>query len=192
MTLLDVVGTWVQPAVSCTSGTPSYSAFWGSGSGVVPTRLRSRSSHRDGVELHVLENTAQYDAWYENPPAPPVRLKLTVRPGDTILAAVTITGKTVRFRLRNLTRKTVVNKKVAVAAPYLTSAEWIAQRAVSPRAPARAAWSAATVANFGSVDFVQAAATGSRHSGLIPDPALGGHGDSLDGLEERRAGLLFW
>ena len=43
-------------------------------------------------------------------PAAPVSLKLPVKPGDTISAAVTISGKTVSMRLRNVTRHTVVNR----------------------------------------------------------------------------------
>ncbi len=182
----NVVGTWVQPAVSCTSGTPSYSAFWVGLGGFDET---ASSLEQTGTESNCTSsNTAEYDAWYEILPAPPVRLKLTVRPGDTISAAVTITGKTVRFRLRNLTRKTVVNKKVATAAPDLTSAEWIAE------APASCSGSGSCavlpLANFGSVDFVQAAATGSRHSGLISDPAWAATAISLDGSRSGAPGFF--
>jgi hypothetical protein len=182
----NVVGTWVQPAVSCTAGTPSYSAFWVGLGGFDET---ASSLEQTGTESNCTSsNTAAYDAWYEILPAPPVRLKLTVRPGDTISAAVTVTGKTVHFRLRNLTRRTVVNKKVRMSAPDLTSAEWIAEAPATCSNSNRC--SVLPLANFGAVDFQQAAATGSRHSGLIPDPAWSATAISLDGSRSGTPGFF--
>jgi hypothetical protein len=182
----NVVGTWVQPTVSCTAGTPSYSAFWVGLGGFDDT---ASALEQTGTESNCSSaNTAEYDAWYEILPAAPVRLKLTVRPGDTISAAVTVTGGTVSFRLRNLTRRTVVNKKVKMAAPDLTSAEWIAEAPASCSGSGRC--SVLPLANFGSVDFLQAAATGSRHSGLIPDPAWAATAISLDGSRSGTPGFF--
>jgi hypothetical protein len=182
----NVVGTWVQPAVSCTAGTPSYSAFWVGLGGFDET---ASSLEQTGTESNCTStNTAEYDAWYEILPAPPVRLKLTVRPGDSISAAVTVTGKTVRFRLRNLTLRTVVNKKVKMAAPDLSSAEWIAEAPAS--CSGSGSCSVLPLADFGSVDFLQAAATGSRHSGLIPDPAWSATSISLDGSRSGTPGFF--
>jgi hypothetical protein len=182
----NVVGTWVQPAVNCTSGTPSYSAFWVGLGGFDET---ASSLEQTGTESNCTSsNTPQYDAWYEILPAPPVRLKLAIRPGDTISAAVTVTGRTLHFRLRNLTRRTVVNKKVTMAAPDLTSAEWIAEAPAACSGSGRC--SVLPLANFGSVDFQQAAATGSRHSGLIPDPAWSATAISLDGSRSGTPGFF--
>ena len=182
----NVVGTWVQPAVSCTAGTPSYSAFWVGLGGFDET---ASSLEQTGTESNCTSaNTAEYDAWYEILPAAPVRVKLAVRPGDTISAAVTVTGKTVNFRLRNLTRKTVVNKKVKKAAPDLSSAEWIAEAPASCSGSGRC--SVLPLANFGSIDFLQAAATGTRHSGLIPDPAWTNTAISLDGSRSGAPGFF--
>ena len=164
----NVFGTWVQPAVTCTAGAAaSYSAFWVGLGGLTET---STALEQTGTDANCSSSgTASYSAWYEIIPAPPVRVKLAVRPGDTISAAVTITGKTVAMRLRNVTLHTVVNKKVKLSRPDLTSAEWIAE---APSAcNGNGSCKTLPLANFGTVDFVNAAATGSKHSGLIADPA---------------------
>lgn len=173
----NVVGTWVQPAVTCTAGTPSYSAFW---VGLGGMTQEATSLEQIGTESNCTSTgAAVYDAWYEILPAPPVPLKIAVGPGDRMSAAVTITGRTVRMRLRNLTRRTVVNRKLTMAAPDLTSAEWVAEAPSSCDRSGRC--SVLPLANFGSVDFLQAAATGSRHPGLIPDTAWTSTAITLDG-----------
>ena len=104
----NVFGTWVQPAVTCTPSGGVYSAFWVGLGGLTET---STALEQTGTDANCSSSgTASYSAWYEIIPAPPVRLKLAVSPGDTISAAVTITGKTVAMRLRNLTLHTVANK----------------------------------------------------------------------------------
>jgi len=175
----NVIATWVQPAVTCVVGTPSYSAFWVGLGGMTQA---STSLEQIGTESNCTSaGTAKYDAWYEILPAPPVFLKLAIAPGDRVSAAVTITGRTVRMRLRNLTRRTVVNKKLTMAAPDLTSAEWVAEAPSSCTTSGRCM--VLPLANFGSVDFLQAAATGSRHSGLISDPAWKATAITLDGSQ---------
>jgi hypothetical protein len=164
----NVAGTWVQPAVTCTANTaPSYSAFWVGLGGLTET---SSALEQTGTESNCGANgTATYDAWYEIIPAPPVRVKLAVRPGDTVAAVVTVSGKTVKFRLQNLTLHTVVNKQVKMKSPDLSSAEWIAE------APSTCTDSnhctTLPLANFGTVSFIGAAATASKHTGLIADTA---------------------
>jgi hypothetical protein len=163
----NVAGTWVQPAVTCTAGPPSYSAFWVGLGGLTEN---STALEQIGTESNcAADGTASYDAWYEIIPAPPVPLKLAVRPGDTIAAVVTISGKTVKFRIQNLTLHTVVNKKTKMRTPDLSSAEWIAE------APSSCTDSnhctTLPLANFGTVNFLGAAATASKHTGLIADTA---------------------
>ncbi len=164
----NVAGTWVQPAVTCAAtGPATYSAFWVGLGGLAQT---STALEQIGTESNCSAlGVASYDAWYEIIPAPPVPLKLAVRPGDAINAIVTVKGKTVKFRIQNLTLHTVVNKTVKMRTPDLTSAEWIAE------APSQCTdnnpCTTLPLANFGTVDFVGAAATGSKHTGLITDPA---------------------
>jgi hypothetical protein len=173
----NVFGTWVQPAVSCVSGSSSYSAFW-VGLGGLAQGSTSLEQIGTGADC-AASGTPVYSAWWEILPAAPVSLNLPVRPGDTISAAVTITGKTVAMRLRNLTRHTVVNKKVKMAAPDMTSAEWIAEAPSSCNGSGSC--TPLTLASFGSVNFPKAAATESGHSGLITDPSWTATAISLDG-----------
>jgi hypothetical protein len=178
----NVAGTWVQPAVTCTANSaPSYSAFWVGLGGLTEN---STALEQTGTEANCgADGTATYDAWYEIIPAPPVPVKLTVRPGDTISAIVTITGKTVKFRLQNLTLHTIVNKKVKMKSPDLSSAEWIAE------APSACTDSnhctTLPLANFGTVNFLGAAATASKHTGLIADTAW--NQDTIE-LDARQGG----
>jgi hypothetical protein len=182
----NVFGTWVQPAVSCTAGTGSYSAFWVGLGGATES---ATSLEQIGTSADCpASGTPVYSAWYEILPAAPVFLKLAVKPGDTISAAVTLSGKRVSLRLRNLTRHTVVNKKLKLTAPDTTSAEWIAE---APSTCDRSGHcSTLPLANFGSVNFLQAAATGSGHSGLITDPAWTATAISLDGSGGQGFGQL--
>jgi hypothetical protein len=175
--LSNVFGSWVQPAVSCAPGSSSYSAFWVGLGGLTQA---STSLEQVGTSADcTAAGTTVYSAWYEILPAAPVGLHLAVLPGETISAAVTISGKTVSIRLRNLTRHTVVNKRLKMAAPDMTSAEWIAEAPSACNKSGRC--TTLPLANFASVDFVQAAATGSRHSGLISDPAWTTTAITLDG-----------
>jgi hypothetical protein len=173
----NVFGTWVQPTVNCTAGTGSYSAFWVGLGGLAPdaTSLEQIGTSADCTAA----GTPVYSAWYEILPAPPVTLRLAVRPGDTVSAAVTVSGRTVSMRLRNLTLHTVVNRKLKMAAPDLSSAEWIAEAPSACTSSNRC--TTLPLANFGTVDFLQAAATGSRHSGLISDPSWNATTITLDG-----------
>jgi peptidase A4-like protein len=163
----NVYGSWVQPAVSCSSGAPSFSAFWVGLGGVTEgsTSLEQIGTAADCTA----SGTPTYSAWYEILPAPPVWLRPAITPGDRVSAAVTVSARTVSVRLRNLTRHTVANAKRKLAAPDLTSAEWIAEAPSTCTGSGRC--TTLPIANFGSVDFLQAAATGSGHSGLIADPA---------------------
>jgi hypothetical protein len=165
-TFTNVAGTWVQPAVTCAANTPpSYSAFWVGLGGLTDT---STALEQIGTESNCAANgAASYDAWYEIIPAPPVPVKLAVRPGDTMAAVVTVSGKTVRFRIQNLTLHTVVNKKVKMRSPDLTSAEWIAEAPSSCTDTNHC--TTLPLANFGTVNFLGAAATASKHTGLISD-----------------------
>ena len=179
----NVFGSWVQPTVSCTSGSPTYSAFW-VGLGGLNGGSGSSALEQIGTGANcTAANAPVYSAWYELLPAPPVTLKLAVRPGDTIQAAVTISGHTVSMRLRNLTLRTVVNKKLAMTRPDLSSAEWIAEAPSSCNSSGRC--SVLPLANFGSVNFLKAAATGSGHSGLIADLSWSAAAVSLDGSNGR-------
>jgi hypothetical protein len=173
----NVFGTWVQPSANCASGSPSYAAFW---VGLGGLASNSRALEQIGTSADCsTSNTPVHYAWYELVPAAPVKLKLAIRPGDTISGAVTVSGQQVSLRLRNLTTRTVVNKKLRMVAPDLSSAEWIAE------APSTCTSSGncrpLPLANFGTVPFLNATATSAGHSGTIADTAWSSTAIELQG-----------
>jgi hypothetical protein len=98
-----------------------------------------------------------------------VTVKLKVRPGDTVSASVHVSGTTVTLKLTNATRRTSFRKRVTVAAPDLSSAEWIAEAPSTCTSWGRC--ETLPLTNFGSVAFKNAYATGNGHVGPIADPA---------------------
>jgi hypothetical protein len=168
LTFTDVVGTWVQPKLSCTKGRAASSGFW---VGLGGARDDSDTLEQTGTAATCTSSgKATYYAWYEVVPAPPTRVNLTIAPGDTILGAVAyIDGHTV-LELKNLTRGTAVTRRMSADAPDLSSAEWIAE-APSLCSSLNNSCRIDRLANFRRILFMQAAVTGAEHTGTINDPA---------------------
>ncbi len=162
----NVTGSWVQPKANCQNG-ESYSAFWVGLGGYSET---STALEQIGTESNCTsDGRAVYDAWYEIVPAPSIPIKMKIRPGDRITTAVLVQGTQVILQITNRSTGVRVTKRVTVKHPDLSSAEWIAE------APS-ACWSDGScetlpLANFGSVGFTAAAATGDGHAGTINDAA---------------------
>jgi hypothetical protein len=166
MSFKKVAGTWVQPAASCAAVGGTYSAFW---VGLGGLSEDSQALEQIGTESDCrASGTPTYSAWYELVPAAPVELTIKVRPGDTLSASVTVIGKTIYLRLRNVTRKTLFTKTLRMAAPDVSSAEWIAE---APSSCDSRGCQALPLANFGTVSFSRATATANGHAGTISDPA---------------------
>jgi Peptidase A4 family len=165
-TFTDVTGMWTQPSVSCHVGTWAGSGFWVGLGGFSET---SDALEQIGTSADCLTSgRPSYYAWYELVPAPPVRLSLRVEPGDRMLGAVAAIDGKIVLELKNVTRATRVTKTVDVAAPDLTSAEWIAE---APSMCDARNCSTIPLARFGRIPFGRAAATGDGHMGTITDPA---------------------
>jgi hypothetical protein len=104
-------------------------------------------------------------------PAAPVRLGLTVTPGDHISTRVGVSGSTVTINLSDETSGQSVSKTLTMSNPDTSSAEWIAE------APASCSQSATScsplpLTNFGTVKFSGATATTTDgHTGPISDLA---------------------
>ena len=189
----SVSGSWVQPAVKCTSSSDD-SAFWvglggadesggsasgsgdgsgfGGGSGV--GQSSDGSSQSDSLEQAGTEadcstgGTASYFAWYELVPAAPVRMDLAVHAGDHITTKVTISGSNMVVNMSNQTTGQSTTKTVPTNNPDLSSAEWIAE------APSQCDGSGSCtplpLSNFGTVNFTGASATTTDgHTGTISD-----------------------
>jgi hypothetical protein len=160
----QVYATWKQPTVSCTPGTPTYSAFW---VGLGGYGINSLALEQIGTEADCTNSgRMKMSAWYEMVPSPSRPLSLRVSAGDRLVASVTVTGRKVVLALRNLTTHKSVIKTVHSSQIDVSSAEWIAE------APSECvtinSCQTLPLADFGSVGFGSAGAqaTGAAKSGL--------------------------
>ena len=163
----DVTASWTVPTAVCAPGQRTFSAFW---VGLGGFSDESQALEQTGSETNCTgSGTPQYGLWYEIVPAPAVRINLKVAPGDRITAAVLVVDTQVILQITNTTRHVRFTKRSTVAAPDLSSAEWIAE---APSTCGRAGdCRTLPLTNFGAVSFTRAAATGDRHAGTIVDPA---------------------
>src|SRR4051812_32057055 len=160
-------GTWVQPAIDCTSTGTSASAFW---VGLGGNGESSNALEQAGTSAECkADGTASYSAWYELVPAPSITVALAIEPGDTITSTVTVAGKKVTMQVADVTTGKSVTKIKRMAAPDTSSAEWVAE------APSLCADNGScrtvTLSDFGKVKFTKASATADGHTGSISDQA---------------------
>jgi peptidase A4-like protein len=160
----DVSGSWVQPAAKCGSG-QTYSAFWVGlgGSGNQSSALEQTGTQADCNA----DGSTDYYAWYELVPSAPVRLGLTIQPGDHISAKVSVSGTNVTVSLSDQTSGQSTTKTLQMDSPDTSSAEWIAE------APSACDGSGSCqplpLSDFGTVQFTSATATADGHTGTISD-----------------------
>jgi Peptidase A4 family len=165
LTFTDVTGTWVQPAATCGASGAGYSAFW---VGLGGFATSSAALEQIGTESDCVDSkTPAYFAWYEIVPAPSVRINIKIHPGDTMTAAVLVKGSSVLLQVKDRTRDVTFTKRLTVANPDVSSAEWIAE------APSEcdARCQILPLANFGTVAFTHIAAIANGHPGTLTDPA---------------------
>jgi Peptidase A4 family len=160
-----VSGSWVQPAITAGT-TDSYSVFW---VGLGGSGGTSNALEQVGTEANDVHGKVEYYAWYELVPAGPVRLSLTVHPGDRLYAEVSVSGSSVTVAIADQTTNQWTRKTLHMASPDTSSAEWIAE------APSTCNGSGScrplALANFGSIRFLDARATANGHTGSISDSA---------------------
>jgi hypothetical protein len=186
VTFKRVSGNWVQPKASCGSGSRRYSAYW---LGLGGLHSYSKALEQIGTEADCAGGRAIYSAWYELVPSDPVGLKMTVRPGDTMSASVTVTGHTVKLFLANRTRGTVFSEQLVADKVDVTSAEWIAE---APSACDATGCETLPLADFGTASFANARATSTTgHAGAIADPAWSPLAITLSSDRHRRGGPGF-
>jgi hypothetical protein len=162
-----VASTWVQPAATCSAGQRQYSAYWVGLGGFhsTATALEQIGTQADCSS----KGQAFYSAWYELVPAASVHVPLAVRPGDTLSASVTVSGKTVKLYLANRTTGKVFARKVHAKHIDVTAADWIAE---APSSCDQGGCHPLPLADFGSMSFAGARATNTAgHTGSIRDPA---------------------
>jgi hypothetical protein len=172
-----VFAAWVQPTATCVPGQATYSAFW---VGLGGFNQGSQALEQVGTEADC-SATGQptYSVWYELVPAAPVTINLAIRPGDSFVASVAVSGRNVTVKISNYTLKKGFTKKLTMKTTDVSSAEWIAE---APSACTRNGNCVPLpLTNFGSVTFVSASATAGGHTGSISDPAWAATATSLDG-----------
>jgi Peptidase A4 family len=163
-TFSAVSGSWVQPKARCTGGTTS-AAFWVGlgGNSTVSNSLEQIGTSSDCSAT----GTASYSAWYELVPAGSVPIKLKVSAGNTLSASVKVNGTKVTVQIQNLTRKTSFTKVLTMAAPDVSSAEWIAEAPSVCDTFGRCR--TVPLTNFGKVSFSKSLATAAGHAGTVSD-----------------------
>ncbi len=161
----SVTGTWRVPVTTCDSGANASAAFWVGLGGSSDT---ASGLEQTGTGVDCTNGTARYYAWYEILPAAAVEVPLKVKPGDQITTSVNVNGTTVLLQIKNRTHKTSFTKSLTVAAPDLSSAEWIAEAPSECDSAGRC--TVLPLANFGTVNFTRAATIATAHPGTISDP----------------------
>jgi Peptidase A4 family len=161
----SVTGRWVQPGATCSGVDSTYSGFW---VGLGGFAANSFAVEQTGTLANCAGGSANYTAWYELYPKPPVMLRIAVRPGDLLSATVSVAKKTVLIRLKNVTIGKVFTKKLRMNRPDLGSAEWVAEAPSGCDLSGNC--STLPLTNFGTVSFSHAVATVKGHKGRISDP----------------------
>ena len=163
-TFSSVSGSWTQPVATCTSGSSS-AAFW---VGLGGNSTTSQSLEQIGTSSDcTATGTASYSAWYELVPAASVPIKLRLSAGNKVWASVKVNGTNVTLTVKNLTRKTSFTKTLTMAAPDVSSAEWIAEAPSACDTYGRCRQ--VTLTNFGKITFTKALATAGGHTGTVSD-----------------------
>lgn len=176
----DVKGSWVQPAADCSSTTASptngngkgngnghgnggggksqstYSSFW-----VGLDGYSSNTVEQTGTDADCSGTTPVYYGWYEFYPAFPVNLPDPLFPGDSMSAEVSVSNGSVTVSLTNATRHWTETATQSSSGYALSSAEWIAEAPSSGKV--------LPLADFGTVTFTGASATGGGKTGSIRD-----------------------
>jgi len=164
-TFTSVSGGWVQPKASCSTGATTSAAFW---VGLGGNSEDSESLEQIGTSSDCSPSgAATYTVWYELVPAASVTVELKVAAGDRIWASVKVNGTKVTVTVKNLTRKTSFAKTLTMAAPDVSSAEWIAEAPSACDAYGRCRQVQLT--DFGTVTFTKALAASGKHTGTISD-----------------------
>lgn len=145
----QVVGTWREPTLTCRPGQQTFSSYW---VGLGGYSTKSRALEQTGTEVDCTSTgKVRAFAWFELVPAPSVRVRLKVPPGDLIRGAVAVSGRRVHVSLRDLTRHTVFSRVLSARVLDVTSAEWIVEAPSACLGNGRCV--TLPLANFGQATF---------------------------------------
>jgi len=154
----SVSASWTEPTATCSSGgSAQYAAFW-----VGLDGYNSASVEQTGTDSDCVGQTPSYYGWYEMYPAAPVFFSNPVQPGDALSASVTFSGtQTYTLVLRDSTEgwtQTITQDEAGLAR---SSAEVITEAPSSNTG-------VLPLADFGTVNYADAAANGTALASLNP------------------------
>jgi hypothetical protein len=150
-----VTGSWTVSRGACTSGQDGYSATW---IGLGGYDENAQALEQTGTEFDCsASGRAYYSAWYELVPAAAHTIRMKVRPGDRIAAAVTVSGRRVTLTLRNRTSGKSYSRRATMISPDVSSAEWIVEAPAACEASGRC--EQLPLSDFDNVNFSNAHAT---------------------------------
>jgi hypothetical protein len=138
-----VVGTWIQPAVSCGIGENSWSSPW-----VGIDGDNSNTVEQTGTDSDCQNGKPLYYAWYEMYPKSLVQIPITVTAGDSFTGSVTYSSGGFSLTLTDNTTHQSYTTTQSSKRARRTSVEWIME---GP--------SNGVLSNFGNVPFSSATAT---------------------------------
>jgi hypothetical protein len=147
-----VIGTWTQPAVTCSAGENSWSSPWVGLDGDT-----SNTVEQTGTDSDCSGGRPTYYAWYEMYPKGTVQItSLRVQPGDSFTGEVTNSSGTFVLSLTNNSSGQHFSIAIAEKRASLASAEWIME------GPSKG-----TLSNFGTVSFTGTSATINGQTGPV-------------------------
>jgi peptidase A4-like protein len=139
-----VLGSWTQPAATCSAGENSWSSPW-----VGIDGNASNTVEQIGTDTDCSSGQPYYYAWYEMYPKPLNLIgSVPVNPGDHFTAEVTASGGSFLLKLTNTTRNKTFQITQSSKKARRNSVEWIME---GP--------SSGLLTNFGSIPFSSATAT---------------------------------
>ena len=159
---------WVEPTAACVPGQATYSAIW---VGLGGYSINSPALEQIGTEVDCsAKGRPIQGAWYEMVPAASQDIRFTVHAGDSIGAAVAVTGHRARLALVDFTRHRRFDRTFSSRNIDVSAAEWIVE------APSECDTDTSCVdlplAPFTPVRFTGASVqTTSGHVGTISDPS---------------------
>jgi hypothetical protein len=162
-----VRGSWIEPTATCTSR-PTYSSYW---VGIGGYSEASQDLEQIGTEVDcTASGRINSTAWYELVPSPSVPVHISVKPGDSMQASVSISGSAVTVTLYDATSKQRFRKTIRASSLDLSSAEWIVE--APSECVSASSCQTLPLANFGTAAFTgTSVTTSSGHTSPITSPA---------------------
>jgi Peptidase A4 family len=192
-----VRATFFVPYLDCASSPFSFSGHW-----VGLDGMGSPTVEQDGILAACQGNRPVYLAWYEMFPHPPVYAKMTVRPGNSIVASVYYSARNRKYTLTLTDTTTGAQFTTAKKCPGGATCRRLSAEAISEAPTSGTA--ILPLSNFRAMSFSDIAVTDQRgrHGGLrarwwdtLGVVTEGAHGRVLDrptSIAQGRAFSDYW